>query len=59
MENLIIVEIKTNYGKEYFYIISEHKHYINNLTNKKTLDTNDINNLKTLGFKFEVKTKII
>lgn len=47
----IHIEIKSNYGQDAIYIISEpHKSAIAWLTGKKTIDKRDIEALKKLGF---------
>ena len=48
----IQVQTKSVYGNDLMYIVSEHAAPIRALTGKKTIDSNDINQLKKLGFSF-------
>ena len=48
----IQVQTKSVYGNDLMYIVSEHAAPIRALTGKKTIDRNDINQLKKLGFSF-------
>ena len=48
----IRVQTKTVYGNDLMYVVSEHAAPIRALTGKKTIDSNDINQLKKLGFSF-------
>jgi GrpB-like predicted nucleotidyltransferase (UPF0157 family) len=50
----IKVEVKNIYGVEKIYIVSEHLKAVSGLTGKKTIDINDIKNLQSLGFEFEL-----
>lgn len=50
MNTKIEVEVKKNYGASAFYIVSEHKRFIETLTRRKTIDVNDIMALTKLGF---------
>tara|TARA_R100001082_G_scaffold50186_1_gene27187 strand:- start:1138 stop:1320 length:183 start_codon:yes stop_codon:yes gene_type:complete len=48
----IQVQTKSVYGNDLMYIVSEHAEPIKALTGKKTIDNNDIEQLKKLGFSF-------
>ncbi len=52
----IEVLTKSVYGNELMYVVSEHAEPIKALTGKKTIDSNDINQLKKLGFSFIAAT---
>lgn len=56
MNTKIEVEVKKNYGASAFYIVSEHKRFIETLTRRKTIDVNDIMALTKLGFQVSEKT---
>lgn len=58
MNNVIKVQVKSHYGNEHIYIISEHNESIKSLTGRKTITRNDIQSLKELGFTFEVVNTI-
>ena len=58
MDNTIIIEVKEHYGQEHFYIVSEHKEYIQQLTGHLTVTRKDINSLKALGFNFKINQPI-
>jgi|TARA_R110002012_G_scaffold267749_1_gene451685 hypothetical protein len=51
------VEIKNVYGVERIYPINETALNFSHLIRKKTLEQNDINLIKKLGFKIKVITK--
>ena len=52
------VQIKQVYGVERIYILTdEFKNVHRNLSGKKTIDRNDINQYKQLGIKFEVQAE--
>tara|TARA_R110002050_G_scaffold275281_1_gene419976 strand:- start:126 stop:299 length:174 start_codon:yes stop_codon:yes gene_type:complete len=51
------VQIKNVYGVERIYPINDTAINFSNLTRKKTLEQNDINLIKKLGFKIKVITK--
>lgn len=51
---VIKVEKKRVYGNDLIYVISEHKHHIETLTGKLTIDKADIRALTNLGFDIEV-----
>ena len=55
MNTKIEVEIKYNYGTAAFYIVSEHRGFIQTLTRRKTIDVNDIMALTKLGFQVSEK----
>ena len=55
MNTKIEVEVKKNYGASAFYIVSEHKGFIETLTRRKTIDVNDIMALTKLGFQVSEK----
>ena len=57
MNTKIEVEVKKNYGATAFYIVSEHKWYIEKLTRRKTIDVNDIIALTKLGFQVSERNK--
>jgi len=48
----IQVQTRSVYGNDLMYVMSEHEEAIRGLTGKKTIDNNDIENLKKLGFSF-------
>ena len=48
----IRVQTKSVYGNDLMYIVSDHAAPIRALTGKKTIDNNDIEQLKKLGFSF-------
>jgi len=49
----ILYEEKSHYGVTHFYIVSEHKDAIAQLTKKKTIDKDDAKALVSLGFQFQ------
>jgi len=49
----ILYKEKSNYGATHFYIVSEHKDVIAQLTKKKTIDKDDAKALVSLGFQFQ------
>jgi hypothetical protein len=53
------VEIKNVYGKELVYPICETANKFARLIGKKTFTSEDIANIKTLGYQFQVVTKTI
>ena len=53
MDKKILIEVKVNYGKQDIYVVSEHKNFVNGLTNKKTVNASDMRNLEALGFVIE------
>ena len=53
----IQVNIKQVYGVERIYPVNDQAILLTQLTNKKTLDTKDIELIKKLGYKIEVVTK--
>ena len=59
MDKIIKVEKRSHYGNDLIYVVSEHKEAIEALTNKKTISLRDIENLKKLGFSFEVVQPVI
>jgi hypothetical protein len=54
MDKVIKVEKKTIYGRDLVYIRSDQAGHIKTLTGKETIDDQDIEALKQLGFEFEV-----
>jgi predicted transcriptional regulator len=48
----IRVQTKSVYGNDLMYVVSDHAAPIRALTGKKTIDNNDIEQLKKLGFSF-------
>ena len=50
MNTNIQIEVKSNYGAPAFYVVSEHKEFIQVLTRRITIDANDIAALRNLGF---------
>jgi hypothetical protein len=53
---VINFETKSHYGgPELVYVTSEHKDYLQTLTNSKTLTPRHVKALESLGFKFEKK----
>lgn len=48
----IRVQTKSVYGNDLMYVVSDHAAPIRALTKKKTIDSNDIKQLKKLGFSF-------
>ncbi len=53
MDKKILIEVRNNFGKQDIYVISEHKDFVNGLTNKKTVNASDMRNLEALGFVIE------
>ena len=53
MDKKILVEARTNYGKQDIYVVSEHAAAISGLTKKKTVDGRDMELLAALGFVVE------
>jgi hypothetical protein len=53
----IQVSIKQIYGVERIYPINDKAIFLTQLTNKKTLDSKDIELIKKLGYKIEVINK--
>ena len=53
MDRKILVEARSNYGKQDIYVVSDHKDFVNGLTNKKTVNASDMRNLEGLGFVVE------
>tara|TARA_R100000995_G_C3426316_1_gene96352 strand:- start:135 stop:323 length:189 start_codon:yes stop_codon:yes gene_type:complete len=53
MDKKILIEARNNFGKQDIYVVSEHKDFINGLTNKKTVNASDMRNLEALGFVIE------
>jgi hypothetical protein len=51
------VNIKQVYGVERIYPINDKAIFLTQLTNKKTLDSKDIELIKKLGYQIEVITK--
>tara|TARA_R100000458_G_C8231549_1_gene213090 strand:- start:278 stop:544 length:267 start_codon:yes stop_codon:yes gene_type:complete len=51
----IIVEIRSNYGNEAIYVVSENAEAVRTLTKKKTIDRSDIAALRSLGLSVEVQ----
>ena len=51
------VNIKQVYGVERIYPINDKAIFLTQLTNKKTLDSKDIELIKKLGYKIEVINK--
>jgi hypothetical protein len=54
MNPVIKIEIKSVYGKETVYCVSEQKESLQGLTGHTTLTRADMQYLKALGFSFEV-----
>ena len=48
----IRVQTKSVYGNDLMYVVSDHAAPIRALTGKKTIDNNDVEQLKKLGFSF-------
>jgi hypothetical protein len=55
MNTTILIQVKEVYGTGLVYVVSEHQNAIQQLTGRKTLTPNDIQNLKALGFEIKVK----
>jgi hypothetical protein len=55
MNTVIELEMKSVYGAQTFYVISEHKDAISELTQCKSVTRGHIKSLKALGFTFVVK----
>ena len=53
MDKKILVEARTNYGKQDIYVVSEHAQAISGLTKKKTVNSRDMELLAALGFVVE------
>lgn len=53
----IKVNIKQVYGVERIYPVNDQAMILTQLTNKKTLDSRDIELIKKLGYQIEVVTK--
>ena len=53
MDKKILIEARNNFGKQDIYVVSEHKDYVNGLTNKNTINASDMRNLEALGFVIE------
>ena len=53
MDKKILIEARNNFGKQDIYVVSEHKDFVNGLTNKKTVNASDMRNLEALGFVIE------
>ena len=53
----IQVNIKQVYGVERIYPVNDQAIILTQLTNKKTLDSRDIELIKKLGYRIEVVTK--
>ena len=53
MDKKILIEARNNFGKQDIYVVSEHKDFVNGLTNKKTINASDMRNLEALGFVIE------
>lgn len=47
------VVVKSNYGAEAIYVVSQQATAISHLTGRKTVTRSDINALKALGFNFK------
>ena len=56
---IIKVEIKQVYGVERIYPACDISKKLNNLMMSKTFNRNDIETIKALGYKVEVKTETI
>lgn len=56
MENPIIIQSRSVYGNELWYVVSEHAQDIKTLTHKETVNMEDVQALEGLGF--EVKASI-
>ena len=53
MDKKILIQIRSSYGRDNIYVVSEHAEAIRNLTNKKTIDACDMRQLEALGFVIE------
>jgi hypothetical protein len=53
----LVVEVKNIYGVERIYPINDKAIFLTQLTNKKTLDSKDIELIKKLGYQIEVINK--
>jgi len=53
MDKKILIQIRSSYGRDNIYVVSEHAEAIQSLTNKKTIDACDIRQLEVLGFVVE------
>lgn len=53
MNRAIQVEVKSNYGNEAIYVVSEHRDTLHALTGRKTVTRADIICLQQLGFTIE------
>ena len=53
MDKKILIEARNNFGKQDIYVVSEHKDFVNGLTNKVTVNASDMRNLEALGFVIE------
>ncbi len=56
IQGTILVEKRNVYGVERIYVLGEHEIPLKSLTRKETLDSRDVENLRKLGFSFQVKT---
>lgn len=56
MSEPIKIEVRTVYGNETIYVVSDHKEAIRQLTRKLTINYGDIDALKKLGFTFQQVT---
>lgn len=55
MNTKIKVTIKTQYGNQRIFVVSEHKEALRKLTGRETVTQSDIEALKALGYTFEVE----
>ena len=53
MDKKILIQIRSSYGRDNIYVVSEHAAAIQSLTNKKTIDACDMRQLEALGFVIE------
>jgi len=59
MDKTIKIKIENHYGNTYYYVTSEHKYHLQELTGKKTLTPKNIISLKVLGFTFEKESESV
>ena len=59
MNKEILVKIKTVYGNDLIYPVCENAKKFATLTNKKTLNKNELVYIKSLGFEVKVEAPVL
>lgn len=57
MNTTILLEARTVYGVENYYVVSEHADAVRRLTGKMTVNAKDVSALTSLGFDVRMKAR--